>query len=474
MQEQVKATMGLNINPFTQAVHKAKTVTKGLGKTLGSALGLLGVGFALNRLATSIGDFADKLVDTSNKLGVSTDFLQAWNFAALQVGVSSETSNMALQRFTRRIGEAARGEGVLSKTITENNIALRDSDGQMRSTTDILGDYANVVRDAEGDQERLRLAFQAFDSEGAALVPMLANGAEGMQDMIDNARELNAVVSNQSLVSINRLTTRLRVLGTRGLGFVSETLGTALNFWEDYFAFLGAKSAGLSNEDAGAIAEEQVTAAATLAEKTRLRAESEAQTTAEKEKQVALEKQQIGLIQKQIDAQNALKTAKEDKTKSTVDKIAGRNLQGDLNAFFRKQRARAAEANALRDRARIVRARGGDASGLENRAGQLQQLIDLGAGITPRRVAEQQQRAQRIQDLEQYATELGSFGLQESAQLAMGMADRLRAQMGGLTSSERSPNAALEAAVAKSTTELQAVNTQIAEIKAVVKALNDP
>jgi hypothetical protein len=474
MQEHVKATMGLNINPFTKAAHKAKQVTKGLGKTLGSALGLLGVGFALNRLATSIADFADKLADTSQKLGISTDFLQAWNFAALQVGVSAETSNMALQRFTRRIGEAARGEGVLSKTITENNIALRDSDGQMRSTTDILGDYANVVRDAEGDQERLRLAFQAFDSEGAALVPMLANGSEGMQDMIDNARELNAVISNQSIVAVNRLTTKLKMLGTQGIGRVTEILGTALDFWERAFAFAGALSTGIGADEAKKIAHEQVDGAAKIAESARIKAESEAKTTAEKERQVSLEKQQVALMEKQIEANDKLQEARADKSKTTVGEMAGGDLRSNLNEFFRKQRARGLAESRLRSRAALVNARGGDASGLTQQADALRTMINLGAGINPRQLAENQQKAQRIEQLEAQARELERLGQSGAAGFLNRNAEELRSQLGGLTSSERSPNAALEAAVAKSTTELQTVNTQIAEIKAAMNALNTP
>lgn len=54
----------------------------------------------------------------------------------------------------------------------------------------------------------------------------------------------------------------------------------------------------------------------------------------------------------------------------------------------------------------------------------------------------------------------------------MGIAAGLRRQMGGLTSAEQNPNAALETAVAKSTEQLVTVNTQIAAIKAVINDLN--
>jgi hypothetical protein len=474
MQEHVKATMGLNINPFTKAAHKAKQATKGLGRSLKSALGFFGASFAVHRLASSVSGFADKLVDTSRKLGVSTDFLQAWNFSALQIGITTETSNMALQRFGRRLGEAARGQGVLAAVVREGNIELRDGQGHMRATTDVLADYADMVQNASSANEQLRLSNLAFDSEGVGLVTMLREGSAGMQSMVTSARELGAVINNQALVAINRLSTKLKMLGTQGLGFVAKKTGNVIEGFQLMVDHIGGELSGLSFDEAVKFAVGEANMRDAVLNKIIAENSALKDITAEKEKQATLEVQKIAMLNKQIAAQKALETAKQDKTKSTVDEVAGGSVRDNLNAFFQKQRARGLAEKQLRERAALVTRRGGDASGLIQQADALRFLIRLGGGVNPRQLAENRVKAQRIQQLEAFAKELGDVGNQVGAQQAMGIAAGLRRQMGGLTSAEQNPNAALEAAVAKSTTELQTVNTQIAEIKAAMNALNTP
>ena len=472
--------MGLNISPFTKAMHKAKQQSKGLGKTLKTALGLLGVGFVLSRLANAVADFADKLIDTSKKLGVSTDFLQAWNFEALQIGISTETSNMALQRFGRRLGEAARGQGVLTAVLREGNISLRDSEGRMRSTTDVLADYADMVQNAESSNEQLRLSNLAFDSEGVGLVTMLRNGSDGLANMIVNARKLNAVVTNQSLVSINKLTTKLKMLGTSGLGIVAEGAGKTITALGRAAAFWGTLSHGMTSgvglTEAIRAADDQLAQEEAMLEVQRIKKENIGKINEAEEKGVALEAQKLSLLQSQIDAQNALNTAKQDKTKTTVDEIAGTNVNKSLAEFFRKQKARGAVEKNLRERAAALQRVGrfDEALELSKQANSLRILIDMGKGINPRKLAEDREKAQRIKQLEEYADELGFFGNQEGAQQVRGQADKLRKEMGRLTSAEQNPNLALETAVAKSTEQLVTVNTQITEIKTSIAALNTP
>jgi len=172
----------------------------------------------------------DKLAKVSGKIGVSVESLSALAHAAELTGVSQDTLNMALQRFTRRVAEAAKGEGVLSKVMEELGIQLRDSNGEMRATTDILADYADAVQNAESDQERLRLAFKAFDSEGAALVNLLRNGSAGMRQLTNEAAKLGIVIDRSTAAKaeeFNDQLTRIKAAG-RGLGITltSELLPT--------------------------------------------------------------------------------------------------------------------------------------------------------------------------------------------------------------------------------------------------------
>ena len=177
-----------------------RSVEKGLGgfqrsfastaRVLGGVV--LGGGFAL--AAREALNFGDNLDNVSKRLGVGVEFLQEWRFAAEKVGVGSRQADIGLQRFSRRVAEARAGSGELVKTIEALGIELRNANGSARSIEAVMGDYADAIEKAETQQERLRLAFKAFDSEGAGLVSVLRDGAEGFAAWQQAARDAGAVL----------------------------------------------------------------------------------------------------------------------------------------------------------------------------------------------------------------------------------------------------------------------------------------
>lgn len=456
MTEHAKAVLGLNVTPFMRGLSKAKT---GMGKfkaAMQSSLGFFGIGFGLATLGRSVTDFADKLIDTSRKLGVSTDFLQAWNHAAQQNGVSVNASNMALQRFTRRIGEAARGQGVLAKTMEELGIQLRDNNGNMRDTTDVLADYADAVRNADSQQERLRLAFQAFDSEGAALVTLLQNGSDGMREMVAEAERLGVVTEQKALVAINRLSNKLKAFGTQALGFVAQKLGSFIDVIERGYALMGAMSTGIGFDAARDIANAQVDAKNTADEMRRI---SE-MTTQEAEKQVALERQKVDLMKRQADARRRLANAREDQSRTDLDGLADRNIAQNLREHVAINRNRAARVAALRR------------SGRHQEADAIQRLIDAGSGINLTNLVRQTQRARLARAHEQEGRRLAELGLFQPSQDAFATARQMRSHLSELTTGEQRPMAALEDAVTQSNSELQDLNQQVRTMREAVQQLN--
>ena len=166
-------------------------IAVGVGAALGAAT--LAANAALDAARVAVDEFSN-LANTADKLGIGVERLQELRFAAEQVGVASGTLDIAFQRFTRRLGEAAQGSGELKGILEQYNIAVRNADGTTRSASDVMGDLAESIKGAESEQEQLRIAFKAFDSEGAALVNLLRHGKQGMDDYAQAARDAGIVV----------------------------------------------------------------------------------------------------------------------------------------------------------------------------------------------------------------------------------------------------------------------------------------
>ncbi len=219
-----RATRGMRreFGSLNRSIGTAAATLKGFA---GIALGGVAVGgvASLPGVIKSTVSEAAGLVDTANKIGLTTRALQELQFAGENFSISTNTMNMAMQRFSRRVGEAVQGSGELKATLDQYNIEVKDSSGRTRELTDVLGDLANVIMNAESDQERLRIAFKAFDSEGAAMVNILRQGEAGLDKFTEAARKAGAVMDSDTLAAAKRLDEQFTKLTKR-----IETAGKSL------------------------------------------------------------------------------------------------------------------------------------------------------------------------------------------------------------------------------------------------------
>ncbi len=230
---------------------KAQVATAGLR----TAVSKVHVGVAALAGASGLGllvkrslDYADAIDKAASKLGVTTDFLQESRFAAEQSGVAINTLEMAMQRFTRRAGEAANGTGEARDAIAELDLSLRDANGNMRSTEALFRDAMDALAGVDEPAERLRLAFKLFDSEGAVLVNMaddfkrLAAEAEGAGQVLGADTIRRAVDAKDEL---SKLSGAVRVLATEALVDLAGPMLDTAQGLADIAHFAGQAWAGL-------------------------------------------------------------------------------------------------------------------------------------------------------------------------------------------------------------------------------------
>ena len=246
------------------AIDKTKAafdrVSKGL-KTVGgtaksAGIGIAKVGLAATGTAAALAIFSqrnfeaiDSLGKTASKLGVNVELLQEMRFAAEQTGIAQNTLDMALQRFIRRVGEAAKGTGEAKGALKDLGIQLKDGEGNLRSTRDILGDVADGIMNTESSSEQLRLSFKFFDSEGAALVNTLKNGKKGLEDYAREAQSLGFILDTETVANTEKFADQINIVKRQVTGFVQYTLTSFLPVLQNIATELSAvlKSAAMDN-----------------------------------------------------------------------------------------------------------------------------------------------------------------------------------------------------------------------------------
>lgn len=153
---------------------------------------------------------ADALAKTADKIGISTGALQELRFAASQTGVEQNKLEMALQRMTRRLSEAAQGTGEAKNAIAElgldaQELAAASPDKAFRMIADAMETVPNQA-------DRVRLAFKFFDSEGVALVNTLRGGSEQLDAFSAQARNLGLVLEDDLLRSAEAANDQLDIM----------------------------------------------------------------------------------------------------------------------------------------------------------------------------------------------------------------------------------------------------------------------
>jgi len=171
---------------FNSVNKNVNSTTKAMKKLAGAFAGVVAVRQLVQFGKESL-QLADDIGKVADKLGVTTDFLQRMQFAAEQTGIATNTLNMGLQRFTRRVAEARNGTGEAKAALEQLGIALNDSEGNARSIEDVLADVSDGLANTADSGEKVRLAFKFFDSEGVALVSTLGDGAAALKALTESA-----------------------------------------------------------------------------------------------------------------------------------------------------------------------------------------------------------------------------------------------------------------------------------------------
>ncbi len=144
-------------------------------------------------------DEAGNLVNTADKIGLTTKALQELNYVGEKTGVTAEDMAAAMSFFSRQIGEASRGSGDLYDILRANNVAIRDQDGKMRPLLELLFDYVDLIQNAGSSQERSALNAKAFGKAHDELINSFSRGSGVLRQGMEEADQVGRVLGNALL-----------------------------------------------------------------------------------------------------------------------------------------------------------------------------------------------------------------------------------------------------------------------------------
>jgi hypothetical protein len=181
---------------------KASTASQRLGTqmmSIGAATALLGAGMLAVgfKMASTFEDVGLEVLKIQRYTGLSAEASSKLRFEAQETGTSVDT-------LTRSLGMMAKRMESSPDKFTSLGIAVRGSNGQMRSTADVLMDVADKVAHATNATDRLQIAQDLFGRGGASMLLMLSRGRDGLQQLADEAEHYGLVLTQDNLVAVKQ------------------------------------------------------------------------------------------------------------------------------------------------------------------------------------------------------------------------------------------------------------------------------
>ena len=147
---------------------------------------------AVYGMAASQAAAADAIGKTSALLGMQVGELQAIRSAGQHAGMSVESIDSAMQKFSVNIGRAAAGEKHQLDLMNALGVATRNADGSLRNQTDLLMDVADAYSKLSNTQDRNRVSQELFGRSAVQMSALLKDGSSGIRAAVEQYEKTNA------------------------------------------------------------------------------------------------------------------------------------------------------------------------------------------------------------------------------------------------------------------------------------------
>lgn len=224
--EQLKQIDKLKFNNATKGINDlSDNLGKAAKKTTILSATAVGAIAGIYKLGTSTASAGAELQDYSDRLGVSAEELQRWNYIAMQSGLETEQLTKSMSKARDAIGTALTGGSNTATTALQ--ALLGDLSKLPQDTSQGFQVIINALADVEDSTLQAYYANEIFGEKLATdLIPLINQGA-GTIAKFNNEFEQIGYLSNEQVQSLADFDDQMNIVNSR-LALAKNELGIAL------------------------------------------------------------------------------------------------------------------------------------------------------------------------------------------------------------------------------------------------------
>ena len=213
---QLKAVISANAESMLKALKTVNSATRDTRKYLadvatasGKLSGRLGLPFAaisaalgglsvmsVKNAVVGFTEMGDAVQKGALKAGMSVEQYQRMRYVAEQSGTSIDAMEISLSKLNRAAGEAAVGKNKdVASLMSHLGINVRDANGNVRTGIDLLPELADAFKRNESPVARARMGMALFGKSYSEILPLLAEGSQGISDNLQRFDKIKGVLS---------------------------------------------------------------------------------------------------------------------------------------------------------------------------------------------------------------------------------------------------------------------------------------
>lgn len=163
----------------------------GVGAAAGAA------GAALIGIANKSADATDRIDKMSQKLGMSRQGFQEWDYILSQNGASIDSMKAGMKTLTNQVDELSKGGKVATDAFNELGLSQEDLAGL--SQEEVFEKTIVALQGMEDETKRAAIANDLLGRAGQELAPVLNSGAGSVEELKKQAKDLGLVISDEAV-----------------------------------------------------------------------------------------------------------------------------------------------------------------------------------------------------------------------------------------------------------------------------------
>lgn len=156
-------------------------------------------GTALFGMAMKSAEVTDRIDKLSNKIGISKQGFQEWDYILGQNGMDVEKLQVGVKTLVGQMDAAAGGSKTATEAFDKLGLSWNDGNGKLKNQETMMNEAIMALANMENGTEKARLATQLFGKAGVEMMPMLNGGAQGIEDLKNRAHELGLVLGDDAV-----------------------------------------------------------------------------------------------------------------------------------------------------------------------------------------------------------------------------------------------------------------------------------